>query len=169
MNLKLMKRFSIDNRFRRVRGNEFKGVAQRLENYLKEVRPTISSELLCTTNGEDYHGYGSLTIMHPETEKAMERREKHKLEDLDEDLWMRSYKTGLYIKDNTTKEPYMIVMSVGEREPRKLIFYGQAMDSKSEEVFDSFKKANLFQKIGDGFGKTSDFSRSYMLGSLGIK
>lgn len=164
-----MKRFSIDNKYRAVRGQEFKQIAQRLESSLKEVRPAISSKLVCTTNRKDYQGYGSLTIMHPETEKALERREEHKLENLDSNLWKRNFETELYIRDETVEDPYMIVLSVGAREPKSLMFYGQSMDSESEKVFESFNKAGWFQKIGDGFGKTSDFSKNYMLGSLGLK
>lgn len=159
-----MKRFSIDNRFGNVSLDQFKNTAEKLESSLKNIRPNIASELLLTTDGCDYNGYGSLTIDTPEVEGALDRRERYLLNDLDEGLWKKSFETGLYI--NSIKEPYMVCLTVGAREPKKLFFYAQCLDEKSQEVFDSFKKAGLLQKIGDGFPKSSEFAVVYALASL---
>jgi len=50
----IMQRFSIDNRFRNVSFDQFRETAKRLESSLRQVRPTIQSGLLLTTNGRDY-------------------------------------------------------------------------------------------------------------------
>lgn len=161
-----MNRFSIDNRFRQVSLDQFKDTAEILESSLRNVRPEILSELLLTTNGCDYNGYGSLTIDTPETQEALDKRERYSLDDLDGDLWKKSFETGLYIKDKSVTEPYMVCLTAESREPKKLFFYAQCMDEKSQEVFDSFKQSGLLQKIGDGFPKRSDFGVGYALASL---
>lgn len=161
-----MERFSIDNRFSKVSLDQFRKTAEKLESALRIVRPTIQSELLLTTNGEDYHRYGSLTIHTSEVEEAIARREKYQLSDLDEGLWTRSFEIELHIIDNSIKEPYCIWLSNGVREPKKLFFYGQCLDEASKKVFEGFRGAGLLQKIGDGFPKSSDFAVSYALASL---
>ena len=164
-----MNRFSIGNRFRNVSLNQFRSTAERLESALKNVRPEITSQLLLTTNRCDYDGYGSLTIDTPEVEEALDRRKRCQLNDLNERLWKQSFETGLYIKDDSIKEPYMVCLTTGVREPKKMFFYGQCLDKKSQEVFDNFKQTGLLQKIGDGFPKSSDFAISYALASLSSK
>ncbi len=161
-----MKRFSIDNRFGNVSLDQFKNTAERLESSLRNVRPEITSELLLTTNGGDYNGYGSLTIHTPDVKEALDRRERYLLNDLDKGLWEKSFETGLYIKDNSVKKPYMVCLNARAREPKKLFFYAQCLDEKSQEVFDSFKKVGLLQKIGDGFPKSSEFAVDYALATL---
>jgi len=164
-----MNRFSINNIFRDVSLDQFKNTAERLELSLRKDRPEITSELLLNTNRYDYDTYGSLTIIIPELEEALKRREKYQLSDLNEELWKKSFEIGLYIKDNSIKEPYMVCLTGGIRESKKMFFYSQCLDEKSQEVFDSFKKTGLLQKIGDGFGKSSDFAVSYASASLDSK
>jgi len=142
--------FSIDNRFRNVSLNQFKNIAERLESSLRNVGPEITSELLLTTDGYDYNGYGSLTIDTPEVEECLNRREGWTVNDLDEGLWKKSFEIGLYIKDYSAKEPYMVCLTLEAREPKKLFFYAQCLDEKSQEVFNDFKQVGLLQKIGDG-------------------
>ncbi|MEK6952740.1 MAG: hypothetical protein AABX29_07030 [Nanoarchaeota archaeon] len=157
-------RFSIDNRFRNISFDQFRNTAGRLEESLRNIHPAIISELLLTTNRQDYYGFGSLTIIIPEKEQALSRRERYPLSDLDEKLWQKSFKTDLWIKDNTLNDLYAVVLSVEEREPKSLKFYGQYIDKKSQEILEQFKKeTKFFQKIGDGFHKPSDFAIGYAL------
>jgi len=161
-----MNRFSINNMFGNVSLDQFKNTAERLESSLRNIRPGITSELLLTTNGNDYHRYGSLTVSIPEVTKARKRREGYQLSDLNKELWNNSFETELYIEDNSIKEPYMLCLSVGVREPKRLFFYAQCLDEKSQEVFDNFKQAGLLQKIGDGVSKNSEFASIYALDRL---
>lgn len=164
-----MERFSIDNLWGPVSLNQYLEIALKLDCTIKRIRPTVSSELLSMTNGVDYHELGSPKILAPEVEEALSRRETSRLGNLNKDLWTKSYETGLYIEDHTTEEPYIIALIVGEREPKSLMFYGQAMDSESKEVLNSFKKTRWFQRIGDGFGETSEFALGHAINSLGLK
>ena len=164
---KEMERFSIENRFQNVSFIQFKTTAERLESALKEVRPSIQSKLLLTTNGLDYRGYGSLTILTPETEATFARREGLQLQYLNQELWARSFKTQFQVIDNSTNEPYCIWLSNEVREPKKLFFYGQCLDEKSQEVFEGFRKVGLSQRVGDGYHKTSPFAVEYALSHLG--
>lgn len=162
----IMQRFSIDNRFRNVSFDQFRETAKRLESSLRQVRPTIQSGLLLTTNGRDYQGYGSLTVLISEVEEAETRREKFQLADLNEELWRKSFETGLYIRDNSVSEPYMICLNHGIREPKRLFFYGQCLDKVSQKVFEGFRKTGMLQKLGDGYPKTSEFALGYALRNL---
>ncbi len=164
-----MERFSIDNFLKYVSFEQYREIAQRLEASIRIVNPNITSKLLLTTNRNDYNGAGSLTVFEPEVEEALSRREEHSLSDLNEKLWQKSFETGLYIHDNTIKEPYMITLVVGEREPKSMKFYNQCLDEKSQGVFNSFRKARWFQRISDGYSKTSPFAVSHALNSFGIK
>lgn len=159
-------RFSIDNSFQRVSFRQFKTAAEKLESALRGVRPTIESELFLTTNWFDYRAYGSLTVSIPETEQARARRERFQLPDLSEGLWEVSFKTEFYIFDRSIKEPYMAALSAEDKEPTKLFFYSQQLDEVSQRVFDNFKRVKLFQKLGDGYPKSSDFAVSYAVTSL---
>lgn len=161
-----MGRFSVENRFRRVSIDQFKDTGEKLKSALERIRPELTSELLLTTDGIDYRGHGSLTILTPEVEEARNRREQYQLSDLNEELWQKSFKTGLYFKDNSIKEPYMVCLTTEDREPKKMFFYSQCLDEESQEVFDSFKRAGLLQKIGDGFPKTSNFAIAHALARL---
>jgi len=161
-----MERFSIDNILRRVSFEQFKSTAERLESSLKGVRPTIQSQVLLTTNAQDYSGYGSLTILIPEVEEARSRIERHQLVGLSQNLWNGSYKTQLRIYDDSVKESYCIWLSNEVREPKTLFFYGQCLDPKSQRIFDSFKKTRLLQKQGDGYPKPSNFAVVHALSSL---
>jgi len=163
-----MERFSINNFRRPVSLKQYKETAQRLEDSIREVNGNVTSKLLLTTNGADYCGPGSLTVVTPESKAARERREEFSLSDLNEDLWQRSFEAGLYLHDNTVEAPYMITLSVGRREPRSMIFYGQCLDEKSQEVFNSFRKAKWPKKVGDGYGKPSPFAIAHARSSLGI-
>ena len=164
-----MDRFSIGNLISPISFEQYKENAQRLEDSIRRVNPNITSKLLLTTNEVDYHGYGSLTKEIPEAEEAIERREEYSLSDLNEDLWQKSFETGLYIHDDTIRESYMITLVVGEREPKSMKFYGQCLDEESQEVFNSFRKARGFQRIGDGYNsKSSPFAISHALNSLKI-
>ena len=156
-----MDRFSINNGFKKVSYAQFMETAERLESALKEVRPQITSKLLLTTDLVDYNGHGSLTIETPESKEASDRRESYQLNELNEELWDISCETGLYIKDNSSDDPYMVCLTVEDREPKKRFFYGQSLDEKSQKVLDSFKQADLFQTIGDGYPKSSDFAVTY--------
>ena len=156
-----MVRFSIDNRFTNVSLIQFKRTAQKLESDLRKVRPTIQSELLLTTSREDYNGYGSLTVDTPEVEEALARREKFQLSDLNEELWRRAFKIQMGIIDDSAKKPYCVFISVEDREPKRLFFYGQCLDGKSQKVFEGFKGVGGLQRLGDGFPKTSEFASGY--------
>ena len=135
-----MDRFSINNRFRKVSLDQFKQTAESLESTLKNIRPEITTELLITTNELDYNGYGSLTFDTPETKEALERRERYSLNDLSEELWNKSFETGLYLKDDSITQPYRVSLTTGSREPKKIFFYAQCLDEKSQKAFDSFKR-----------------------------
>ena len=102
----------------------------------------------------------------PEVKEAWARRERYQLSDLNENLWERSFETQLRIVDNSVSEPYCIWLSNEEREPKKLLFYGQCLDKQSQKAFDSFKRAELFQKLGDGYPQTSPFALAHALASL---
>lgn len=159
--------FSIDNRFRSVSLAQFQETAIRLEEALREVRPGISSELFLTTNGVDYCGAASLTVLTPEVEAALDRRERLQLNGLNGKLWKRSFNRELYIKDNSSDDSYMVCLSNGRREPKRLFFYGQGLDDASLEVYDRFRQTQRrFQRIGDGFPKNSDYAVGYALARL---
>ena len=165
-----MDRFSIGNLIRPISFRQYMETAERLENSIREVNPNITSKLLLTTNAEDYYGAGSLTVITPQREAAAKRREEYNLSDLNEGLWQKAFDRELYIHDNTIKEPYSLCVSNEERDPRRILFFGQCLDKKSQEVFDNFKKTKeLFQIIGNGVSKTSPFMVDYARISLGIK
>jgi hypothetical protein len=164
-----MNRFSIDNRRKPVSFEQYMDVAERLDSSLKKIRPNLSSEVLLTTNGFDYHGWGSLTIINPMVEEAWNRRERYSLQDLTQELWNKSFETNLCIKDKTLENLYMVSLTNERREPKSMNFYGQDLDDKSQEVFDSFAVPKKFQKIGNGFSKSSPFAVSHAIASLGGK
>ncbi len=160
-------RFSIDNRFSNVSLGQFRKTAHNLDSSLKIIRPKIESGLLLTTNWEDYNGFGSLTVLTPEVEEALARREKFQLVDLNGSLWTGSFKIEMFIRDNSSSEPYMICLSNEVREPKRLFFYGQCLDEQSEKVFESFRRGSLLQRVGDGYHhETSGFALSHALASL---
>ena len=163
---RIMERFSIDNWFSNVSLDQFRGTAHKLESAIRNIRPTIQSELLLTTNRDDYYGSGSLTVSIPKVDEAKARREKFQLTDLNENLWTRSFETELYILDNSVSEPYMICLSNGTREPKRLFFYRQCLDEASQKVFEGFRRTSILQKLGDGHSKTSNFDRAYALSNL---
>jgi len=156
-------RFSVDNVLGSVSFEQYREIAQRLEDSIRKVNPNVTSKLLLTTNGRDYHEYGSLTVVIPEVEEALSRREEHSLSDLNEDLWQRSFETELYIHDNTSGAQYMIALTVGKREPKSMKFYSQHLEEESRAVFNGFRKAGWFQRIGDGYSKPSPFAISHAL------
>lgn len=158
-----MKRFSIDNRCKDVSLRQFKDTGKELEASLKEVRPDIYSILLCTTDEEDYKGWGSHTELRPEVIEAGNRREQYQLQDLDHALWQRSFETGLYLKVPDERDTYMVTLTVEAREPKRMFFYAQQLDDPSMEVFGSFRRCTKMQDIGDGFPKASDFSAALAL------
>lgn len=55
------------------------------------------------------------------------------------DLWNQTFKVQLFIKDDTIPTPYYISISNGKRDGKRILFYSQSIDEKSEEVFDRFK------------------------------
>ena len=116
----------------------------------------------------DYQGPGSLTVVTPESIAAKERREEFSLSDLNEDLWKRSFETGLYLHDDISGGSYMIVLSVERREPRSMRFYCQDLDEKSQRVFNSFRVAGDSQELGDGHSMPTPFALSHAIGSLRI-
>lgn len=156
-------RFSIDNFFKPVSFEQYKETAEKLEHSLLVINPKLTSTLLLTTDQLDYDTYGSLSIPIPEKQKALNRRKEYGLNKLTEKLWNESFKTGLYINENNYKNLFMVALSVEQREPKSLKFYGQCLDSESQGVFDSFRKTKPFQKLGDGYSKPSDFATHYLL------
>jgi len=153
-----MERFSVDNRLGDVSFEQYRKIAEELEGSIRGINENITSKLLLTTNRGDYYEHGSLSVVTPESEAARGRREEFNLRDLDEDLWQRSFETKLYIRDNTIETPYMISLSVEEREPKSMKFCGRGLDEESQRVFDSFRKAGWFQSIGDGSSEPSPYA-----------
>ena len=158
-----MERYGIKNRFQDVSFEQYRENALRLQERIQEVRPSISSRLLLTTNGEDYDGAGSLTIITPEFETAQNRRERYNIEDLTSELWDSSFKRELIIDDDSVSEPYMINVSNEVRDPKRMIFHGQFLDEKSQDIFENFKEyrwtknnlSKILQTIDSGFPVTS--------------
>lgn len=156
-------RFSIFNLIQPVSLEQFAESANALNSAIKEVKPNVETELLLTTNIYDYLSHRSLTIPTPQKIAANKRREKFKLEDLNEELWRKSFERELYIRSPSENNNYMICLSQGIREPKQLFFYGQCLDEKSQEVFDSFAKTRFFQRLGDGFQKTTKYQLVHAL------
>lgn len=153
--------FSIDNRFWNVSLNQFKKTAGKLEYFLRQVRPSIQSELLLTTNQEDYMEMlskrGAQIVeencsleMIERFNRPYTRREHLRLNGLNKDLWEGSFKRELIIKDSSVNENYMIGLTNEFAEPNILFFYGQWLDKRSEGVLMGFRRAGLFQKVGNG-------------------
>ena len=151
-------RFSIDNLLKPVSFKQYKKNAERLESSLKEIYPDLSSKILITTNGRDYHTGGSVTIDALEAEEARKRRQEYSLDEFNENLWNKSFRTDLIITDEQDDNSYMVSMLNEKRSPKSLFFYGQQLDEKSKDILQDFKRTNLFQKLGDGFPQTSYFS-----------
>ncbi|MBS3070822.1 hypothetical protein J4407_00790 [Candidatus Pacearchaeota archaeon] len=145
-------RFSIDNFLLPISFEQFEETASILDISMNGVNPNTTSELFLTTNKEDYE-VCSLTIFDSRVEEALNRRERHSLENFNKDLWKKSFETELIIKDNTITDPYTVFLSVRRREPRIMKFYASSLDERSQEVFDSFKKARWFQRIGNSYSK----------------
>jgi len=161
----MSKRFNIKNFWKPVSFNQFGDTALNLRSSLERINPNISSRLLLTIDKCDYDGWGSLTIITPETDLARKRRRECALEDLNEDLWNMSHKVGLYIKNPAIETPYMVSLSVEERDPKSMHFYAQCLDDNSQAVFDSFRKTKTFQRLGDDYLKPSGFAASHALAS----
>ncbi len=174
-----MKSFSIENRFgRKVSLRQFKKTAERLEFLLKESKslrglPGIKSELLLTKDENDYHeargtrtfiGRNVRIITSKRLETLLRRREKYQLEDLNENLWKKSFKTELYIIDTNSLTHYLVWLGHEIMEPKRLFFCGHYLDEGSQKVLESFRKGNLFQKSGGGgFPKMIAQARYYSL------
>ncbi len=176
-----MKSFSIENRFgRKVSCNQFKKTAERLEFTLKAARllaglPAIKSELLLTTDKNDYdeaRETGTFTsekekiITSERLETLLERREKYQLEDLNEELWGKSFKTELYIMDNPSTH-YLVWLGHEIMQPRRLFFCGHYLDKESQKILERFSRGNLLQKSGGGgFPKMIAQARYYSFKKL---
>ena len=126
-----------------------------------------------TTNGDYYHWIWSLTIVTDETEVARNRPENQPKEinlgTLDLPEFKSAYSRNLTIRsrDNT---PYMICLSNEARHNKRLLFYGQALDKQSKDLFIKFnEKDRLLQILDDGFPQTSQYSALYASASLWIK
>jgi len=153
-----MERFSIDNLLKPVSYKQYKENAEKLESSLKDIYPDLSSKILLTTNERDYNGWGSVTAIVPEAEEAMQRRQEYSLDEFNKNLWNKSYRRELIIKDEKDENNYMITLTNETRKPKSLDFYGQQLDENSKQILQDFKKTNLLQKLGDGYPKTSNFS-----------
>ncbi len=162
----MSERFSIRNFWLPVSFQQYIETAKKLEKSIKDVNPNTTSHVLLTTDSYDYNGWGSLTQVTPEVEKALDRRRKIRLEELDENLWEQSLETGLYIHDNTTQSRYMITLTTESRAQKELIFYCQSIDKKSQVVFDSFKKTKGLQRLCNGHTKPSEFAELFALRHL---
>lgn len=158
-----MERYGIQNRFNKVSLEQFQETALKFQEALNKVRPNIRSKLLLTTNSCDYYGAGSLTIITPETEAANKRREQFNIEDLTQDLWLNSFDREFYVTDESVSEPYMLCISNEIRDSKRLLFYGQCLDDKSQKIFSSFRKSRfaknylsrILQKVDNGSPVTS--------------
>jgi len=159
-------RFSIDNRLQDVSLEQFKETAERLESSLRLAMPKIQSGLFLTTKREDYLTYVDFKFSAPELWEAMKRRERIQLSDLNENLWNISYMAQLLITESSVKEPYLILLGNECREPKRLFFYGQFLDEKSQEVLESFRKNGLLHKVGNGLKRQPDLFDGYRASNL---
>lgn len=150
-----MERFSINNLVKPISFEQYLSTGKQLEEKLKEVNSNITSKLLLTTNKEDYN-WMKLTVDIPDVNEALQRREEYALEDLNNHLWNQAYQKELYIHDYTKDIPFMVSLTTEDRQPKSLIFYAQALDDASYEVFKSFKKTKGLQRLGDGYGTPSE-------------
>jgi len=160
-------RFSIENYYKNISFEQYKKTAEKLESSIRKVNPNITSSVLLTTNRDDYNGWGSMTMDIPEIFKDdIEKKKECNLKDLTKNLWEKSLEVELWIKDKTSSSTYFIVLSNEERNKNSMYFLGTGLNNKEQMVFDSFKKTGLFQKLGNGHPKSSDFSVGYSSANL---
>jgi len=132
-------RFSIENYYKNISFEQYKKTAEKLESSIRKVNPNITSSVLLTTNRDDYNGWGSMTMDIPEIFKDdIEKKKECNLKDLSNE----------------------------ERNKNSMYFLGTGLNNKEQMVFDSFKKTGLFQKLGNGHPKSSDFSVGYSSANL---
>lgn len=150
-----MIRFWKSNLLQPVSFRQFQDTALSLQEAISQVRNDIKTSLFITTDYADYHPSGSLGMF---IELLGDWREKHDIKELNEDVWKKSYNREFFIKANNPTS-YMIYVSNGERQKRRLQFYSQCLDSQSESTFSQFRtRESLFTILDDWYTRPSNFS-----------
>jgi hypothetical protein len=148
-------RFGIKNWLAPVSRVQYTDVVQKLESTLTQINPELQARLKLTTNRQDYFGAGSLTIITPETVAALNRRISLQINELSEELWQEAFKTTYLL---TGANHYSVFIETERRNPKRITFYGQGLDEKSQKALLEFKQRNRFKIIDSGYSKPTLYS-----------
>ncbi len=154
--------FSRDKRFSATTFADFFKSANKLVEIVQGVRPFAKVELLVCEDPWT-HNFSTVSFESDEVTAALKNRKTYALDQFTGEVWDRSFKVNLVIKDDTDPKPFMICLSCDRQsDVGRIMFYGQCLDQRTyEQILDVFAKSSLFYKIGDGFPKTSVFNVLY--------
>lgn len=157
-----MVRFSRDKRFLlRLTFDEFLVAATQLTNLVLERQPGALLEILTCEDMSTYN-YSTVTFWSDEVTEALKARRSYSLGELSPEIWKRTFKIEMAIRDPSVREPFVIWLTVDRHaDPRRLGFYYQCVGNALEADLARFKRPSLLFGIGDGHPKSSDFNLNF--------
>ena len=162
-------RFSYDKYLGRFGLNEFKEVAEQLEEIVNASRNPIDSRVLTCENSYTYK-WSNVSILTEEKKEALKQRKEYSLVEVDGAVWDRSYKLQLTMKLLESKEPFMICLTHDKGEKNRLFFYGQSLDEQTyHTIMNRFHKRGFLYRLGDGSSKPSDLGLALAIAMLRLK
>lgn len=160
-----MERFSLDKWILgRFSYDEFMHAAEKVIRIVTETHPNLHVEVR-TCEDMRTHLLNQVTLTSDEVvAEALAARPQYTLTEFTGPVWERAFDVELSLRDPTaTERHFMILLSINRHEePRSLRFYMQGIEEGlRKQIERQFARPNHYYKIGDGFPRSSEFSRAF--------
>lgn len=148
-------RFSLDKRFRKVRFEEFEGVAIKLFDVVLQTLGRMDVSVITAEDHETYN-YTTTTFWSDEIEEALKKRKQYTWDQFTREVWDRSYDVQV---DFQFGRSWISLSCDKHAEDRRMFFYAQSLDERTRsEILKRFRKRSLWYDVGDGMHKISTFN-----------
>lgn len=134
-------KFERGNWVRKVSFEQFFKAARDLEQRVREEHSGVISTVTVIENRDInqilFHNSTGFQE-NDNSELSAQEQKEYALSDLTKDIWRNVWNVRLSLRDNS-EDPYMITLMCDKERPRRLQYYGQSLDPKSQQVLESYR------------------------------